>query len=144
MMKFALICLLTLAPAIFVLACGDDANTTPQPQRGPTCGTLFGTGITEAQKGEAEIKIDSLITALRSASISGRYNRDLTKLANDVSGPLTDATAQKLGFVDASSFNGSWYKASDFWVEYMGSGKFWIHVKAAADPMHISKEVLIR
>ncbi len=128
-----------------MLACGDDANTTPHPQRGATVRhCCLSTGITEAQKGEAEIKIDSLITALRAASISGRYNRDLNKLANDVSGPLTDATAQKLGFADASSFNGSWYKASEFWVEYMGSGKFWIHVKAAADPMHISKEVLIR
>jgi hypothetical protein len=143
MIRFVLLCLLALAPVLFVVACGDD-NTTVNPRPAPRCGTVFESSINEAQKGEAEMKIDSLITALRSASISGRYNRDLNKLANDVSGPLSDATAQKLGFADASSFNGTWYKSSDFWVEYMGSGKFWIHVKPAADPMHISKEVLIR
>lgn len=143
MIRFALLCLLGLAPIPFLVACGDD-NTAVNPRPAARCGSVFESSITEAQKGEAELKIDSLITALRAASISGRYNRDLNKLANDISGPLTDATAVKLGFADASSFNGSWYKASDFWVEYMGSGKFWIHVKPAADPAHISKEVLIR
>jgi hypothetical protein len=77
-------------------------------------------------------------------AVQPRYRGKMDQLARDIGGPLTDATATAMGFAGASGFNSQWYKSTDYAVEYMGNGKWWIHAKAPADPAYVTAEVVIR
>lgn len=144
MNKLALLGLLALIPALFVLACGDDANAPPQPRRAPGCGIIPESSITEAQKAEAIQNVGQLKNAIQGLAVQPRYKGKMDALARDIGGPLTDQTAKAMGFYGLESFNTQWYKATDYAVEYMGNGKWWIHAKAPADPAYVTEEVTIR
>jgi len=110
MMRLLALLLLAFAPAIFVLACGDD-NTTVTPR--PTCGSggIYDSSIAEAQKAEFELKYSALINQLQGLSIKPKYNHDMKKIAADVSGPITQ-NAAVLG-INVDEFNGRWYQAHE-------------------------------
>lgn len=144
MKKLALLALCSLVPITFVAACDSGNTPPPGPQGAPSSGIIPQTSITEAQKGEAVQNVGQLKKAIQSLAVQPRYRGKMDQLARDIGGPLTDATARAMGFAGASGFNSQWYKSTDYAVEYMGNGKWWIHAKAPADPAYVTAEVVIR
>jgi hypothetical protein len=142
MIKFALLGMLALVPVMFSVACDDGTQPAPAPRPAARCGTVFDSSISEAQKAEFELKYSALTNQLQGMSIRQKYNHDMKKIAADASGPITQ-NATALG-INPAEFDGRWYQASEYWIEYLGNNKFWIHAKAINDPLHISKEVLVR
>ena len=144
MKKLALLALCSILPIIFVAAC--DSGNTPPPglQGAPSSGIIPQASITEAQKGEAVQNVGQLKNAIQSLALQPRYRGKMDQLARDIGGPLTDATARAMDFANASDFNSQWYKSTDYAVEYLGNGKWWIHAKAPADPAYVTAEVVIR
>ncbi|GIK53558.1 MAG: hypothetical protein HUU03_10915 [Planctomycetaceae bacterium] len=142
-MRIAALLVLSFGLSLYGVACTDDPAPAPQPRPAPSSGIIPMSSISEAQKAEAIQNIGQLKAALQSRSVTP-YNRDLNKLSRDVSGTLSEATAQKLGFASVQGFNGQWYKASDYAIAYMGGGKFLITAGQLNQPNYISEEVLIR
>lgn len=142
-MKRIALCL-TLLPCLWLVACDADNTAQPQPKGAPSGGLIPTSSITEAQKAEAMQNIGQLKNAVQGLAVQPRYRGKMDQLARDIGGNLTDRTAQAMGFHSAAVFNGQWYKASDYYVDYMGNNRWLVHVKAPADPAFISEELVIR
>jgi hypothetical protein len=117
-MKMALWALL-LSAGMLVVACGggeaDDTREVERPAR--THGVFPIEATDDALRTEATTAMGVIYRRIQQVLIT---EQDREALFRDLEGPLNDAALRRLG-VDAGTLTGTWYKPSDYRLQFSGN-----------------------
>lgn len=122
--------------ACHTAACGGENNAPKKVENMPFSGSPDRSNVDFAHTGEARAAIGTLQSALKGALLM-KFEGNVDKMANAVSGALTSAKLQQLGI---DSLDSNHYKTGEYSLTHLGGGKFKVTV-APGTPKEVNQEI---